>query len=148
MRCSGSVSFAIGFSPRTLVVNISKCLKFFNFIDDACTAEIIDPRLGVTTHKMGLHGDDDVFPLTRPVFKTIEATHRKFYKTSVSAESRIEYKLCDNLPDHDKYDSVMVMSRSFIDKNTVLHEVSGHHFQLDQDLIVPGTLHCPIHSSY
>lgn len=83
-----------------------------------------------------------------PVFKTIEATHRKFYKTSVSAEYRIEYKLCDYLPDHDKYDSVMVMSRSFIDKNTVLHEVSGHHFQLDQDLIVPGTLHCPIHSSY
>jgi len=122
--------------------------EVLSYIDDACTAEIIDPRLGVTTHKMGLHGDDDVFPLTRPVFNTIEATHRKFYKTSVSAESRIEYKLCDYLPDHDKYDSLMVMSRSFIDKNTVLHEVSGHHFQLDQDLIVPGTLHCPIHSSY
>ncbi|XP_022165636.1 histone-lysine N-methyltransferase set9-like, partial [Myzus persicae] len=87
---------------------------------------------------MGLHGGDDVFPLTRPVFKTIEATHRKFYQTSVSAESRIEYKLCDYLPDLDKYYSVMVMSRSCIDKNTVLHEVSGHHFPLDQDLIVPG----------
>ncbi|VVC36603.1 Zinc finger C2H2-type,Zinc finger, RING/FYVE/PHD-type,SET domain [Cinara cedri] len=91
--------------------------EVLSYIDDACTAGIIDPRLGVTTHKMGLHSDDDVFPLTRPVFKTIEATHHKFYEMSVSAVSRIE---------------------NFIDKNTVLHEVSGHHFQFDQDLIVPG----------
>jgi len=109
-------------------------------IDDVCTEIYVDILQGVKTHKMALKLKNKVTP--RPMHERIKHDHRKMYEEAVSDQSRVEFTLCDYLPDHQMYQSLMVVSKQFIKKKTRLHEVGGHHFPVDSDFITAGTLHC------
>jgi len=109
-------------------------------IDDNCSAAFLDPVLGVKTHKMALKLTTEVIP--RPIHRCIASTHHAMYEAAVSKDSKITFVLCNYLPHHELYHSIMVVSKCFIPKLTILFECGGQHFPIDQDLIITGTLHC------
>lgn len=109
-------------------------------LDDVCTEIYLDIPLNVKTHKMALSTDLKVTP--RPIHQKIEKVHRSMYDCAVSEHSRVRFVLCDYIPDHNLYQSLMVVSKCFIKKMTTLLEVGGHHFKFGKELIIAGTLHC------
>lgn len=100
----------------------------------------MDPVLGVKTHKMALQLKSEVIP--RPIHNRIASIHQEIYEAAVSKDSRVKFVLCNYLPDHELYKAIMVVSKCFISKRTILFETGGQHFPIDQNLIITGTLHC------
>jgi len=108
--------------------------------DDMCSALFVDLVLGVKSHKMALKLTTEVIP--RPIHQRIALTHQSMYEAAMSKESKILFVLCNYLPHHELYQALMVESKCFIPKRTILLECGGQHFPMDQDLITPGALHC------
>ena len=107
-------------------------------IDDVCAEVHLDIPLGVKTHKMALDIDRRVTP--RPIHNKIMKVHRAMYEHAVSEHSRVKFVLCDYIPDHNLYQSLMVVSKCFIEKKTTLLEVGGHHFPFGKELIIAGNV--------
>jgi len=99
----------------------------------------VDSVLGIKSHKILLkEGDVE----DRPMYNRIRSMHKAMYEAAVAKESKVHFLLCDYLPHHELYKQLMVVSKWYIKKGTVLYDVGGHHFPLSKELIVAGTLHC------
>lgn len=109
-------------------------------IDDICTEIYIDNVLGIKSHKMVIKMEGD--HKDRPVYQRIRSIHKTMYEAAVGNKSKVKFVLCNYLPHNKVYEQVMVVSKCYIKKNTVLYDVGGHHFPFSKELIVAGTLHC------
>jgi len=108
--------------------------------DDHCTEAYMDPVLGIRTHKLSLNVE--VSDPDRPIYKRISKVHQAMYEAALGRDSQVKFLVCDYLPHHKLYKQVMVVSKCYIKKNTVIFDVGGHHFPIAKDLIITGTLHC------
>lgn len=90
-------------------------------IDDFCTEIYADSVLGIKSHKMVLKVEGDVED--RSIYNRIRSMHKAMYEAAVAKESRVHFLLCDYLPHHELYKQVMLVSKCYIKKGTVMMSV-------------------------